>query len=101
MSGFQSNNLNSIKNVANTVQQIMQGSMEQQRELPDSFTSRVPQAHTDIQSASTIEDRTKILNDHLRQATVAHGDEIVPTDYAIEFEKQVLNYQPETQEGQD
>ena len=63
--------------------------------------SRVPQAHTDIQGANTIEDRTRILNDHIRQTHTTHGDEIVPTDYAIEFEKQVLNYQPETQEGQD
>ena len=55
MSGFQSNNLDAIKNVADSVRQIMQGSMEQQRELPDSFVSRVPQAHTDIQDASTIE----------------------------------------------
>ena len=101
MSGFQSNNLDAIKSVADSVRQIMQGSMEQQRELPDSFVSRVPQAHTDIQGANTIEDRTRILNDHIRQATTAHGEEIVPTEFAIEFEKQVLNYQPETQEGQD
>ena len=100
MSGFQSNDLDKIKNVANTVQQIMQGSMEQKRELPSSFVDRVPQAHADIQDVRTLEDRNRILSDHVRAAS-SGMEEIIPTDFAIEFENQVLNYTPEPQEGQE
>ena len=100
MSGFQSNDLDKIKNVANAMQKIMQGSQEKSRELPSTFTDRVPQAHADIQDVRTLEDRNRILGDHIRAAS-SDMNEIIPTDFAIEFENQVLNYAPEPQEGQD